>query len=612
MSNPSFLNEIDFLFKEVLKVNVLTHAAEFKEQSPEQFSSAIKETLEFATNHLSKLQDVKVNISESELSIPSEFQVAWQEFKKSNILKYLIPKQYGGDGLPKTVSTAVKEALIASNPSFYIYVMLNLEAAGLIEKFGTKNQNKQYCQKLYNLEWSGALSYTEAQADCEWDAIETYAKPAGNSYSITGQKSLVAAGMHGLTQNIVHLVLAKLEISGEKDALAWFIVPQNLDENGKPISNNITVESCQKPVGLEGVPFCTLNFGNAGTTKGELLCKTGDGAEDLYQYLNGVRFETSLQSVALSNLVLQQVIKFACSEKRTISPLEGASNKRPSISLASYPHIADHLMFIKSVSEGLRAAVYSISFFDDCSAHGGKEQIEFFSDLKDFYTGILKVYATVNGLRSVRKAIQVFGRDSITQGFVTDRSYRNLQAGTLFGGANEIVAQEVLDRLVNYKNGLLVESLVKQFASVDVYHAKSEAMSEAIGIWQDYIGGIIVLADDLKKDVGESNLQEEVDPRLSNLWASRIVQLFGDTIVAYHLISIGLEAEKKLEALGMNFYNLQQEASRNPEMADWYNRLIAAEYFALNVLSENEGSIRIIQRNAPSALDAIFFSDEIS
>jgi alkylation response protein AidB-like acyl-CoA dehydrogenase len=434
--------------------------------------------------------------------------------------------------------------------------------------------------------------------DSDWEAIEATAKEENGEYVINATKTFTVAGSHNLTSNVIHLVLGLIDApDSKKQKPAWFVVPLRKDET----DNHVSVDRCHEPIGLKGVPFCTLSFGKTGPTKGQLLSTTGDGEKDLYKSLNGLRSQLALQGVALAGQVFQEALQYA-----SLEPNSKNQSKKRTAALISYPHIADHIMYMKAVTEASRAAVYSIAFFSDCSIHGGKEQQEFFSDLTDIYTGILKVHASQSGLKSISRAIQVFGKPAYAKDNVTEQNYRSLQAATLFGGSNDLVAQELLDRIVHYKEGSMIDHLIKQFGSVEVNEARSEPMKEAIRVWQDYIGGIIVLMDDLKKGAEASQGNEEVDPRLSSLWADRIVKLIGDVIYCYHLVTQGMEAEKKLEQKGVNFYNLQQDVSRDQEAMAWYDRLLTAEYFALNVLSENESNIRIIQRNASSALEAFF------
>ena len=595
----STTDEIRFLFEDVIKINVLTHAKAFRQHTPEQFLEAVQQAEKFAADVLEKLpKESDVLYQPDSIKVPDGFGNAWKQLSASGILEMLIPGSYGGRNFPETVKVAIQEILFIANPSFYYFLMLTLEVANLIERLGSDSVKQQYCQKLFTGEWSGTFSITEPLTDSDWEAIEATAKEENGDYLINATKMFTVAGSHQLTNNVVHLVLCRFNVPDSKNQqLAWFVTPHQF--NG--IDNNVGIESCHEPIGLKEVPFCTVSFGKKGPSKGHLLCITGEGEKDLYKSLNGIRSQLALQGVALAGQVFQETLQYASLESNSKN-----QSKKKTAPLITYPHIADHIMYMKAVTEASRAAVYSIAFFSDCSIHGGEEQQEFFSDLTDIYTGILKVHASQSGLTSISRAVQVFGKLAYTQKNITGRSYRNLQAATLFGGANDLVAQELLDRIVHHKKGSMIDHLIKQFGSVEVNEARSEPMKEAIRVWQDYIGGIIVLVDDLKKGAEASQGSEEVDPRLSSLWADRIVKLVGDVIYCYHLINQGMEAEKKLEQKGVNFYNLQQDVSRDLESMAWYDRLLTAEYFALNVLSENESNIRIIQRNASSALEAFF------
>ncbi len=599
----SIASEVQFLFEDVIKVNVLKHAKAFQQHELKDFLDAVHQAEAFANNVLIKLpqENPSPYIPES-IVVPPGYQEAWKQMRESGILLMLVPAEYGGRNFPETVKFAIQEILLVANPSFYFYLMLTLEVANLINRLGTNQSKETYCQRLYTGEWTGTFSFSEPLTDSDWDAVEAVAKEENGEYLISATKTFTVAGSHNLSTQIVHLVLSLVDVPNtKKQQLAWFIVPSQSKTDKTSHSNNVAVEACHDTIGLNGTSFCTMSFGKNGITKGQLLCKAGAGDKDLYRSLNGIRSQLALQGVALSGQVFQKTVEYACHDSKSKNP-----NKQKAVPLITYPHIADHVMYMKAVTEGVRAAVYSIAFFNDCSTHGGKEQQKFFSDLTDIYTGILKVHASQTGLKSISRAIQVFGKLAFTKDNITNRNYRNLQAATLFGGANELVAQELLDRIVHYQDGAMIDTLIKQFSSLEVNLARSEPMKEAIRVWQDYIGGIIVLMDDLKKDAKASKGNEEVDPRLSSLWADRIVKLIGDVIICYHLINQGIEAEKKLEQKEVNFFNLHQDVSRDGETMAWFDRLLAAEYFALNVLSENEGSIRIIQRNASSALEAFF------
>ncbi|MBU3917906.1 acyl-CoA dehydrogenase C-terminal domain-containing protein, partial [bacterium] len=500
-----------------------------------------------------------------------------------------------------------QEILFAANPSFYYYLMSTIETARIIDRFGDSQQKKNYCEKLLNGTWAGALSFSEERSDYDESEIRTKAVIEKDYYRISGSKSFIIAGDHDLTENIIHLVLAKLEIDG-KNQLAVFIVPTNIQLDRKQVSNNVSIETSHQTMGLRNTSFSTIRFGDKGECKGFLLKGSGYTTDSISRSLNGIRLQIALQGVALSGNTYYRTLHYACQEISGKSSSDNTGSLIQGAAIISYPHIADSMMFIKALSEGIRGAVYSIAFFNDCSIHGGEEQKEFFSDLIGIYTRVLKVHATDSALRVIKKGMNLIGRTSYFKELTLEQDYRDIQAGTLFAGVNEVIAQEFLELLFNVQEEQLLKSLLTQFNSIDVHLIKSEPLTEAVAVWQDYIGGMILLTDDLKNTLGTLK-GDEKDPRQLMLYADRILRLFGDVIICYHLICQGMEAEKKLEKANINFFNLHQEAYRDSITMKMYNKLIAAEFFALNVLSEHESSIRIIQKGSSSALNADLRAD---
>ncbi len=603
--------EIRFLLTDVIKVNVLTYADAFKENNPDEYFEAIEKAADFALNvliPLNRLNDMEdVVYKKGRVTIPSGINEAWKKLWGSDFIKSLVPKEYGGLNFPESVRISIQEILLATYPAFYYFVMLTLEAAKMIEQYGSESQKQVYCPQLYSGNWTGTLSATEPEMDYDWDNIKTKAVAENDYYRISGIKSLIMAGDHDMTGNIAHLVLAKMKTDKNGDGeVAWFIVPSKRPEKKELVENDVTIMSNSKAMGLKGIPFCTLEFGSQDNCRGYLLGNAGIGYQNIQNSLNSFRLQVALQGVSISGCSFRQALNHACRVVKKGKPDQASDLGNRETSLISYPQIADSVMYMKAINEGLRGAVYTVAFFADCSLHGGKEQKEFFSDLTDLYTRILKVHATSSGLEVIKKGIQVLGKNAYTKNYGIEQNFRDLQAGTLLGGINEVIAQELLEHVFKPNQGRRFHNLIKQFESVEVHQAKSESMIEAIAVWQDYIGGLIVLFDDIMNESESIEKNELNDPRLPMLWAGRVLRLFGDVIICYHLICQGLEAEKKLEKEGINFYNLQQEVFREPSLMKWYDRLITVEYFALNVLAEHESSIHIIQRNSSAALEAFF------
>ncbi len=195
----SIEDEVRFLFNDVIKVNVLTYATAFSKQKPDDFMEALRTSEVFARDVLIGLpQTGNVVFTEGSTSVPSGYKDAWNELKNRGIFNILIPDQYGGKNFPDTVKMAVQEVLLSANPSFFYYLMLTLGVAKLIDQYGSREIREQFCPKLFSGEWSGAISMTEDQSDCDWGAIEAVATEEDGAFSIVATKTLTAAGDHDL------------------------------------------------------------------------------------------------------------------------------------------------------------------------------------------------------------------------------------------------------------------------------------------------------------------------------------------------------------------------------------------------------------------------------
>ena len=379
-----------------------------------------------------------------------------------------------------------------------------------------------------------------------------------------------------------------------------FIVPYYLKEAESLIDNNIRLTQIHNTIGIKGTPASMVTYGEKGECHGYLIENINQDISSVLNALNSFRLQIALQGAAQSCAASNFTIDYAIQSDR-----EHESETSNSVHSASQnPLLSDALIQMKAISEGMRGAVYMAAFFIDCLSQGAEPQREFFSDLIHIYSRMMKVYAVDWGLKVIDRGLGVLGDDGFTNEVFLEQSYRDLKAGTLIGNSNDTVSEEFITEILLAHDGRMVTNLIKQFESVEIQQARTEALREAIYVWQDYIGGIIVLLDDLKKST------ESQDRRQKRLFSTKVLHFFGDVVLCYHLICQGLEAEKFMEAAGLNFYNLREEVIRKPEFRKWYNKLIHAEYFALNILSLQEAVIHILQRNPSSALDAVLLPIE--
>lgn len=580
------LSEKLFLVEDVSQVNVLTYAEAFKQHDIEQFLTVIRDsekTIEKIFKNYKDSQSGAV-LENGIVNSSKGFQAAWHKIKSEGYTKICAPTEWGGVNYPESVGVAVWDLLYSANPSLTYYLALSIEAAKIINQFGNSTQKKQYCEKLYNCDWAGTFAYSEQNIIGDEGSVQTTATQKDGYFLISGQKEFVVTAGDDLVENNIHLVLAKIENTKNIQKLGIFIVPRLFCENDQSIDNNVVIKKISPTSGMKGLACCQLSFGEKGECRGELLEGLGHQESDIRKTLDGLR----LQIANLSTSQLGIVYESACDYIEGNEGEQQALQELSSVQDSQYFKY-DTLMNLKSYSQGIRGAVYMTSFFHDCANHGGEGQKIYFADLERLYSRVLKIYATEVGLESIRKGVDIFGEAGYLDNSPLKQPMNDLFSIAMYGGLNGVIAAETLEDIVMEDKGRVFQQLIKQFEILETHRANSEFMNVAIGVWKDYVGGLIVLFSDLLEGDGES---ENVKVKR---FSGKIFRLFGDIIICYHLIRQGMEAEKMLLEMNVNFYNLQQLVDQDPDIKVWYDKLVLSEYFAVNILSQQESIIRIIQ-----------------
>jgi alkylation response protein AidB-like acyl-CoA dehydrogenase len=591
-----------FLLKNVLQVSVLTYADAFKAYGIDDFMAVLREGSVFADSVMGPLNrsgdSSGVSYTDQAVLAPDGFQKAWRQIGASGWIKICAAEKFGGRSLPNTVGIAVQEAFCAANPALYFYLLSTVETARLIEQHSGATDAAAYCRNLYDGIWTGAFALSEPGLAGDWNRTQTKAVIEGERYHLSGVKSHVVAGSHDLSTNQVHIVLARVSNQAAADELGLFYVPFQLPVDGGLVDNHVRLESITATNGIKGVPFCTISYGRQGTCRGYRLTTTENEHSQVYRLMEGFRLQMALLGVAQlerATAELQQQVGR--------SPSSGPTRKTGRQSQGT--SVSEVHLLLKALSEGTRAAVYSAAFFSDCKQHGAEQQKRYFDDLLSLYCIVLKVYQTETAVDLIQSALQSIGCEGFEPGGPLEQILRDTQSGPLLGGVNEKTAEQFFDEVLARDDGRLFQHLMQYFQMMEMHLARSEALNEATLILKDYIGGLIVLFDDLMA------ARKEYRADRHRLHAGRILRLFGTVIVCFHLVQQGLAAETALADAGINFYNLRNDVLKQPECRPWYNKLIAAEYFALHVLSLQEGSIRLIQRNPSSVADFLSETEPI-
>ena len=392
-------------------------------------------------------------LENGEVITPRGYKEAYQQYVMGGWQGLSAPEEFGGQGLPASMGLFKQEMMGTANWSFSMYPGLSLGAMNTIFLHGTDEQKQTYLVPLTEGRWGGTMCLTEPQCGTDLGQVKTRAEPqADGSYKLTGTKIFISSGEHNLTENIVHIVLARLPDApkGTK-GISLFIVPKFMPaaDGGVGERNGVSCGSLEKKMGIKASATCVMNFDGA---TGYLIGPENQGLECMFTFMNTARIGTAIQGVGPAELSYQWALDYA-KERRSMRALSG--KKEPDQVADSLIHHADvrrMLLTQKAIAEGGRAMLYYAARVADhmVEAHtaGDTEKAEKYDDKLGFLTPILKGFLTELGCEAANLGMQVFGGHGYIREHGMEQIARDTRIATLYEGTTGIQALDLLGRKV--------------------------------------------------------------------------------------------------------------------------------------------------------------------
>jgi hypothetical protein len=392
-------------------------------------------------------------LENGEVITPKGYKEAYQQYVMGGWQGLSAPEEFGGQGLPASMGLFKQEMMGTANWSFSMYPGLSLGAMNTIFLHGTNDQKQTYLVPLTEGRWGGTMCLTEPQCGTDLGQVKTRAEPQGDgSYKLTGTKIFISSGEHDLTENIVHIVLARLPDApkGTK-GISLFIVPKFMPaaDGGVGERNGVSCGSLEKKMGIKASATCVMNFDGA---TGYLIGPENQGLECMFTFMNTARIGTAIQGVGPAELSYQWALDYA-KERRSMRALSG--KKEPDQVADSLIHHADvrrMLLTQKAIAEGGRAMLYYAARVADhmVEAHtaGDTEKAEKYDDKLGFLTPILKGFLTELGCEAANLGMQVFGGHGYIREHGMEQIARDTRIATLYEGTTGIQALDLLGRKV--------------------------------------------------------------------------------------------------------------------------------------------------------------------
>jgi alkylation response protein AidB-like acyl-CoA dehydrogenase len=453
------LRDMRFLLNEVFDypAHYAKLPASGKEATPDMVEAILSECARFCEEVLAPLNqsgDAEgCELRDGKVITPRGFKEAYAQFQAGGWQGLSHPAEYGGQGLPMSMGVFKAEMMGTANWSFAMYPGLSLGCMNTILLHGTDEQKRTFLTPLTEGRWGGTMCLTEPQCGTDLGQVASKAVPnSDGSYAVTGTKIFISSGDHDLTENIVHIVLARLPGAppGTR-GISLFIIPKYLPgENGSVGAyNNVECGSLEHKMGIKGSATCVINFESS---TAYLIGPPNKGLECMFTFMNSARIGTALQGVGSAELAYQNALAYS-KERRSMRALSGKKEPdKVADALHYHADVRRMLLTMRAVAEGGRAMLYHAAQYADfmCDAVlvGDEKEREHWDDKLGFFTPILKGFLTEIGYECANLGMQVFGGHGYIREHGMEQIVRDARIATLYEGTTGVQALDLLGRKV--------------------------------------------------------------------------------------------------------------------------------------------------------------------
>lgn len=579
------LRELRFVLFEQFKIDELFESPHFEDWNSESCNLVLEEALKYCNNIAGPTFGVvdedppSFDASNNTVKINPLFKEAYYKgVKESGWHSMLIPTELGGDGAPYALSIIIYEMLCGASPALSMFLGGPGVIANLIGEHGTPEQIKRWNPKLVSGEWNGTMVLTEPDAGSDVGAIRCKAvKQDDGSYLISGNKIFISNGEHDVNENIIHMVLARIE--GDRPGtkgLSLFIVPKmKVGENGEMTGeeNDVICGSIEHKMGLHGSPTCTLYFGEEGGCQGFLLGEgsEGKGIKQMFSLLNEARIMTGHMANAQAAASYYNALQFA---RERIQGVELSLVRNPdaeSVPIIKHADVRRMLLEMKSITEACRSLVIKLCMHVDKAKvlhDSDPEQAAVHERKVDLLTPLVKAFLSDQSWRICEQAIQVHGGYGYIVDYPVEQYARNVKILSIYEGTNHIQSLDFVGRKMPMNNGTDFQSLIKEIK--DFCEANKDDQ---------------ILGDEI------SSLNEMTDTVNGSLavmfnWLNpeKFVQVPANANKILEMVSLLVCAWLTLDAAVIAANALDKISENDPDYHFYQGKIASAQYFCRQIL----------------------------
>lgn len=571
------LKDMQFILQDVFKAETFWQENENLAHLDMATANAILEEMaKFSKNVILDLnrssdEEGGAEFNQGEVKTPRGFKEAFQQFAQGGWIGLGADEAWGGQGMPKMLTVLADEMIWSCNPSFMLYPLLTVGAGMAIDQAASEEQKATYLPKFYTGEWSGTMCLTEPHAGTDLGIIKTKAVPNNDgSYNISGTKIFITSGEHDLSENIIHLVLAKTpHAPAGSRGISLFIVPKFLINQDGSLGkrNTVSAGSIEHKMGIKGSATCVMNFDAA---QGYLVGKENEGLAAMFIMMNYERLSMGIQGIGASEFAYQNAAQYATDRLQGRSASGQQSPDKTADSILVHADVRRMLLNSRANNEASRAfAVYVGQQLDITKFSTDIDCITKANERVALLTPIAKAYLTDKALDAALEAQMCFGGHGYIREWGMEQCIRDLRISQIYEGTNGVQALDLIGRKTIKSNGAFIADYLTEIREF------ADSMQDAMSIKAVTLD-VCAQVDEITKIIIE---QSKVSPDFPSAVAVDYLHVVGLLSFTYMFARIAQAAQSKSDT----FYQ---------------NKLVLAQYYVAKVLPDLATRIQRIQAGA--------------
>ena len=571
------LRDISFVLDELADLAELCELDAFDHTDPDTVKGVIEEYGRWVAdtvapiNRSGDLQGAQHDPATNRVIMPDGFTEAYQQYVEAGWSAVPFPATYGGGGFPWLVGIVMQELLCTANLSWSMAPLLSHGAIDLLLHHGSEEQREVYLPKLVTGEWSGTMNLTEPHAGSDVGAVKTKAVPQSDgTYKISGTKIYITFGEHDMSENIMHLVLARTPDAppGTK-GISCFIVPKYMigDDGSLGERNDVTCVSIEHKLGIKASPTCVLAFGENEGATGYLIGEANQGMRYMFTMMNNARLGVAVHGLAIAERAYQDALQYSQERRQGRAP--GAPAGEMSL-IIDHPDVRRMLLTMKSTIEAMRGIIYGNAFrLDLAREHPDETMREAEQDLVDLLIPIAKAWCTDMGVEMASLAIQIYGGMGFIEEAGVAQHYRDVRITPIYEGTNGIQAMDLVGRKLGLKGGQVVTEFLAMVAMLDPALARHPDLA---GLRDELGDAVTILADTTSWIVRHGR----TDVRDALAGATPYLRMFSLVTAGWVMAKQALAAKAHLDA-------------GEGDAAFWEAKITTARFFCEQILPQVKG-----------------------